>query len=528
RSNTKVAWNIKANKAHVIIPFEEVSTWRDILRNLIINAIEACENSKEENEVRIEYEGGSGSNSPAGITIKDNGCGMSSETLANFSKRGYTSGKETGTGYGFIDEYIDFINRQGKFNIQSAEGKGTSVNIEINPGRISKASRSNLHYKKRDRAVKLSLLFILVIILFFTVGGDDYLFPPSPIEDNFIAGFSPEKPFGNDRIWEYGSVTIRTETNKTRRLNFIPSAIKVAFEDSVGPVCYDIDMDGIDEMIAVILPPPEDRIDYAGDICCYNPKGKLDWLVRIEKDFGINEAVGLRNVKKATISQMMVIDTRGNDNFEIYAIANFPDGITKLVLINSFGDVLQEYYHYGQAHIFEFAFEDGNIAINPILAGRNIFMDNAAVITRVDYDSSIVQSPPYFNSEIKQANGPYYIMGSIRKAGIYKDKSRISEMEPCFYNCFIIGKPQKLHVFQLTDGRLAITDHNLKIINLDFHLAKFEEWRNNLLPHHNITIEQYLDKTGKVYTWEDNEPRLLTTYNSNDSLTGLFRQCGIF
>jgi hypothetical protein len=530
RNNISVKSRISSGRNPVVIPFDDVAAWRDIMRNFIVNAVEACEGKNEGNAVRIEYKGASGSAGTVRITVADTGCGMDPETSANYYKRGFTRGKQSGTGFGIVEEYIDFINRQGVFDIKSESGRGTTVEIDIDPRKIGRAGRSELHYKKRDRVVKLSVLVILLVILFFAAGGDDYLFPPVPIEDNYIAGFTPEDPFGKGRLWEYGSVKIRTEANKERTIRFSPSAIKVAFEDSVGPVCYDVDRDGIDEMIAVILPPVEQRINLAGDIECYSPKGGLEWSVRVDKDIDLEGAEGFRAGGRATISQMMVIDTRGDEKFEIYVVANFPDGITKMMLLDSFGDVIQEYYHFGPAHIFEFTFVNLTDPEDPILAGKNILLENVPVLTRVDYEEGSYQSPPYPKNGIRPAKGPYYIMESVRESGIFNTGRWTSKLEAGFYNCFVIGKPQNMHVFQLNDGRLVISSLDLELVNQGYHQAKFEEWKRNnfFLRGDDMEIGEYLAATGRIYRWNDNHPKLISTYDPADTLTDLFRQCGIF
>ena len=69
-------------------------------------------------------------NTTADIQIKDEGVGMSNETVQMLGQP-YYSTKTKGTGLGLMISF-DIISRlNGKYSIESTEGKGTTFTIEL-------------------------------------------------------------------------------------------------------------------------------------------------------------------------------------------------------------------------------------------------------------------------------------------------------------------------------------------------------------------------------------------------------------
>lgn len=95
-----------------------------VLDNLIQNAIQATEEGGT-----IVLNAQSGPNNDLVITIEDNGCGMSEETLHSIFERFYTSGKKGGTGLGltYCKKVIDA--HGGKIKVKSKAGSGTVFTI---------------------------------------------------------------------------------------------------------------------------------------------------------------------------------------------------------------------------------------------------------------------------------------------------------------------------------------------------------------------------------------------------------------
>ncbi len=530
-SNINLNLNLLTKTSSIYIPFNEAATYRDILRNLIINAIEACEGKKEDNFVRIEYKTDSGTPDNIEIVIADSGCGMDPETLNNYFKRGFTSGKNTGTGFGIVEEYIEFINRRGEFKISSAINKGTTVRIKLDPNKITGVGKSVYLYEKRNRIVKISVLLILIVVFFFIAGGKKLLFPPTPVAENYIAGFTPTNPHNDNILGEFGSIKIRTEAGNNNPINLSPSSIKIVHEDSVGPVCIDIDEDGVDEMIAVILPPLEDRQILAGTIKCFNPKGEIEWEVAMEYDPALETIYPYPLGENAVLSQMYVMDFNADGKLEIIALANYSNGLTQLKFINGAGDIIQEYIHYGPVKIFEFADHRQNNYRPPVLAGKNRLMDDRLVLARVNIKDGCYQGAPYPKANIEYADEDYYILEEINSAGIEEFSNMDINDSLEFYNCFVIGAEENLYIFQVNDGRLVITPHSVDDASIDYDKRLLGRWWDNLVSD-NMVDRKYDEKDlaaiGNVYHWKDGQLELLNHYDSLNTLNVKLRQCGIF
>jgi signal transduction histidine kinase len=111
------------------LPYADYANWLRIFRNIIINAIEAVELSGKFGrvEVQLSYP----NKTSARIEIADNGVGMDSATLTNFTRRGFTSGKQSGQGLGVNEDTVLFLEKNGSFNATSVPGEGTTITIDI-------------------------------------------------------------------------------------------------------------------------------------------------------------------------------------------------------------------------------------------------------------------------------------------------------------------------------------------------------------------------------------------------------------
>jgi len=524
RNKIKIISKIPTGKREITVPFNETSTWRDILRNLIVNAIEACEVKGENNSVTIEYRAVPGARDNMQIVISDTGCGMDAEALANYHRRGFTRGKETGSGLGIVEEYIEFLNRRGKFAVDSVKDKGTAVTIGIDVPKMSQAGKVSLRLKRWDKTVKVMVLLVLFGIFFFVVGGKRLIYPEGYY---YIAGFAPGISSGENRPDEFEFITLRTESGGNHNINFVPSAIKIAFGDSVGPICTDIDKDGDDEMVAIVLPPPGERKTIAGVIQCFDATGDEEWEYPIEYDKNMALRVVInRPEADAIVTQMLVMDIN-YDNFpEIITMANFSNGISQMAILDRYGDVIQRYIHFGKVDIFEF--EDKASLRNPIIAGANMLMDNRLILTRVMFRSGEFQGAPYPDTNIASAEEIYYVMENVDSIGIVESETIEA---PRFYNCFLIGQPEDLYVFQVTDGRMIITPNSMQMASIDYDEKLFNNWWTKLKKDGMIASdfgEREKNLLGKIYRWRDNQREYVNEYDLQDSLVMKFRECGLF
>jgi signal transduction histidine kinase len=102
--------------------------FQEIMTNLIINAQEAIEAAhRSEGEISITA---LRKDNRLVFTIKDNGCGMSSEIQARIFEPLFTT-KENGMGWGLYFVYQNLHSCQGDVTISSLEGVGTTMTISL-------------------------------------------------------------------------------------------------------------------------------------------------------------------------------------------------------------------------------------------------------------------------------------------------------------------------------------------------------------------------------------------------------------
>ncbi|MDJ0738712.1 MAG: ATP-binding protein, partial [Gammaproteobacteria bacterium] len=102
-----------------------------VFMNLLINAMDACSAAHSGDESCIvltsEYDG-----ERVHVTVRDNGCGMSEDTLSHVMEPFYTTkpvGKGTGLGLSLCDTIA--VSHGGSLHIDSEPGKGTAVHLVL-------------------------------------------------------------------------------------------------------------------------------------------------------------------------------------------------------------------------------------------------------------------------------------------------------------------------------------------------------------------------------------------------------------
>lgn len=95
---------------------------KQVILNVLRNALESLEQQGTAS-ITVYIDNGF-----ACIKIQDNGCGISQERLAKIGEPFYST-KEKGTGLGLMTSLNIIENHQGKLDIKSEEGKGTTVKI---------------------------------------------------------------------------------------------------------------------------------------------------------------------------------------------------------------------------------------------------------------------------------------------------------------------------------------------------------------------------------------------------------------
>ncbi len=107
-----------------LIPGDEVAL-RTVLLNLVENSLEAL------TEGGIIELGTAYRNGCVEVRVRDTGCGMAPEVLANATRAFYTTGKEGGTGLGLSTADRVVRRHRGVLGIESEPGKGTTVTMRL-------------------------------------------------------------------------------------------------------------------------------------------------------------------------------------------------------------------------------------------------------------------------------------------------------------------------------------------------------------------------------------------------------------
>jgi anti-sigma regulatory factor (Ser/Thr protein kinase) len=103
-----------------------IANMKRALSNVIQNALEACAGRGRKVVVRLYQDAGTNV-----ISVQDNGIGISEENLAHVTEKGFSSGKQGGSGLGLYYTKRDIEAWGGTLQIESKEGAGTTVRINL-------------------------------------------------------------------------------------------------------------------------------------------------------------------------------------------------------------------------------------------------------------------------------------------------------------------------------------------------------------------------------------------------------------
>jgi len=106
-----------------------------VVMNLLLNAIESMGDG---GRVEVETDGGRGK---AVLSIRDEGCGMSPEFLANSLFRPFRTSKKKGIGIGMFQSKMIVEAHGGSLQVESEPGEGTEVRVSL-PLRKNRLSRA--------------------------------------------------------------------------------------------------------------------------------------------------------------------------------------------------------------------------------------------------------------------------------------------------------------------------------------------------------------------------------------------------
>ena len=124
-------------------------------QNIIDNAIEACLDTEDGEQVIIEINANLNTDNQFEINIEDNGCGMSVDVKDKVLEPFFTT-RSSGTGLGLAVVSATVNRYGGEMNIDSKEGVGSSFNIKLPRAEVAGMLPSSLSSIRSNTGKKLS------------------------------------------------------------------------------------------------------------------------------------------------------------------------------------------------------------------------------------------------------------------------------------------------------------------------------------------------------------------------------------
>jgi signal transduction histidine kinase len=501
--NIKIKEQLDGAGNTIRFSYAKFKEWQRVLTNLIRNAVEAVEAKQSEagglGLVAAPPEAGEGGDETVGadfslrggeegrvkvstkpsrpvsvldsvsVIIEDSGIGMDETTKDSFYKKGFTSGKEEGLGLGISEESVEFINRYGSWQIESQQGVGTKITINIDREKAQKAELllpepKPFFQTKLAFGLSFSLLALIALALLF--GFHKYSrfwvdWNPAYArveQGRHISVFNSE----GKELWEHElerSVYIREETPDVK----VP-LVKIE----------DLDQDGRNETLAATV----SGVQVPGQLFCFDHRGNMLWVFTAGEGFeGTSHAQ--RQKQKPDI-------------FEItnFLVDDFMDGLRKEILVNARlyalypcqlallhhqGDVIGEYWHPGCIFFSVYTDLDGNGEKELLCAGINNKLNCRAVVFTLDVREPIgkVQGPPYsIFGDLKPATEKKYIVLPHIKDVVWN----WVEVSPFATPRYMDVRPDHIFVM-LPDGRHYSLTTSLEYNSCEHRFSFFSGWQ---------------------------------------------------
>lgn len=115
-----------------------VSVFRQVLSNLLTNAVESLGNGSQG---KIALVGRTGPGGRVRLALSDNGCGIPSSVLARLGQRGVTHGKSGGTGLGLSHAWQTVRAWEGRLLAKRLTQGGTEIVIELPSEQLARESQ---------------------------------------------------------------------------------------------------------------------------------------------------------------------------------------------------------------------------------------------------------------------------------------------------------------------------------------------------------------------------------------------------
>ncbi len=498
RTRCRISFTSTGSHHRLKLPYSEYNNWKRILRNFMVNATEACEEKREDGSVEVKL-----ANPETGhfrIEIIDNGIGMDQDTLANFTRRGFTRGKLSGQGLGVNEDAIAFLERHGRFEAVSSPGKGTCISIDMDIGRIAGASSGNYPSSPRlARIPKTAMAGGLVLIaayLSLSAAFDGLRFwePPNIEYLNILDG-DP----GNRLIF-HEIAAFDGERKELFRVDVdSPLCVSLSQNDLIGkPITADANGNNRADLIFATSVAPHSseivirEIPYAA---CYDGRKNLLWKTPLGPEpprpvFDI--ALGMEGSYSSQFYGDIAADSDGSMLIPIIACADgYP---TQMSLLNKLGNKRAEYWHTGDLMLLTPIRDyDNDSQPEYVLYGMNNCIGWSPAISILELGDIFGQSAPYLDSIWSRAREEkYYLFGHAwidespdnnPQGPFYGGGKRMSRImftssKPVSYVSWDSHGPKPFNgiEFSTDDGRSIILDDHANLDTVIIDTSLFSAW----------------------------------------------------
>lgn len=531
-----IAEDYAETKTPIRLPYSVYKDWLRVLTNLIRNAVEAVEAKQSRDGVASRFIVGGGDENVAAdfslrggsenvvadlglpgrgaigwvkistkqhdsvsvpvsssisVIIEDSGIGMNEITRSSFYQKGFTSGKEGGSGLGVSEESVELIHRYGDWQIESELGNGTKITIEVERERAEeerikiegKRTISQRVFLTPTRVVLTSLFLVIVSLgILFTVDKysrfwEDWNPAYAQVAENHLMVLNKS----NEVLWD----TVYTATIALSPMDEKP-LVRVV----------DLDGDGKIEILVALRHTEKTT----GKVVCFNYKKEKLWEF-LCGDSAVYMTPDGPNTGYFLPRLLEIEDLIGNSKKEV--IVNsiharwFPD---QLAVLDCKGDKISEYWHPGGISCLYCLDLDNDGEKEIILGGINNRMDWRPVVSILHPQKTFGQAMPYLaERNIARATEKWYLLiPHIKKNlphGLEWEQflTWVNSME------FFSGD-EKMDVLVI-DGRAYHLNANFESDYYYFHLNGFLAWKPVGLPS-DLTKEDSVNWKN-IEVWKD-------------------------
>lgn len=457
-----------------LVPAKDALKYQQLLANILRNSLEAIEHRLESNDNKgfdRDYKGKIAvalrnlSDSDIEIRILDNGCGMDSETLAKFTKRGFST-RSPERGEGINDEKISSLPGLLAFETSSQISKGTEIKLRIT------TQGQYPDYRKR-LIVRWSAATIILLLL-------------SGLAFSWLVQHNSAINFNLEHVNGYTLRTIDSNGKVIAVKSFSHMASDLyawggkqsGILEGPGYFTADLDRDGRNEAV-VFFRHKTETLDF---VACYDERFREKWAYYPGMN---NPYLDLPTERFGLM--YWYLDTLSSDKETSLILTSlghyYP---AEIAVLTSKGGLKCKYWHSGHLKLYLVDFDqDGNSEI--IVHGVNNGVDWRAFLAVLDPDSMPIesQSPTTkpTNPEVPNGRELYYVL-----LPHLTNNSQIN-WEDCFEMCEPVKVNPEYVIANISYIRQYEFTNRFKLQNIKFYPHEF--LRNMKLQACRIEITNY-------------------------------------